>query len=100
METITAKSSGRCLVCGRRIPRSEGRLELETEAHWIKAKVTGVVCRRCVAEAVLAAISRRLERDAQKDTAELAKALGIEPAHFGQTMRHVEEAEGQQGEVQ
>jgi hypothetical protein len=99
-ETITAAHSGHCLVCGRTIPRGEERLELDTEAQWINAKVMGAVCRRCVAESVLAAISQRLERDAVKDTAKLANQLGVEPAHFARATRHVEKAERQRKEFQ
>jgi hypothetical protein len=61
METITAKPSGNCLVCGRTIPGGEERLELETDDPALKVKVHGEVCRRCVADAALAAIGRRLE---------------------------------------
>jgi hypothetical protein len=92
METITAKFPGNCLVCGRTIPGGEERLELGTEDPTLRVRVHGEVCQRCVAESVLAAIERRLERDARKDVAELAKALGVEPAHFARATRHVEKA--------
>jgi hypothetical protein len=87
-------------VCHRTIPGGEGRLELETEAQWIKAKVSGAVCRRCIADSVLAAIGRRLDRDAQKDAAKLAHALGVEPAHFARAMRHLEKTERRRQEFQ
>jgi hypothetical protein len=52
VETITAKSSGNCLVCGKRILRGEERLELETEVQWIKTKIMGAVYRPCFADSV------------------------------------------------
>jgi hypothetical protein len=49
---------------------------------------------------VLAAISKRMERDAHKDMAEFAKEFGINPAHYARAMRYVGKAARQPGEVQ